>query len=267
MSILLNLCDWLSLQETANYLKLKLNGTPYKLTLNDLAPVIREKKLPIYWESKELNFWINIGKTNDLFFTRPQQFLTESQIRDEYMGEPLKGYFLLDLERMQLDVMEIFEGWDGSFARVSSGFYRVIAKAIDDKDSNIAIVWDNAPLSLVDGAVMPLSLNFKALSIEELISGSTFKRADIDRVIEIALGQINPDMSCENNARVLTPKTENSYLRLIKALAEYATDGLTGKPSTDANAIEAALKSKSIHCPVGNKALAGYLEKAQQIPK
>ena len=74
-------------------------------------------------------------------------------------------------------------------------------------------------------------------------------------------------MSCENNARVLTPKTENSYLRLIKALAEYATDGLTGKPSTDANAIEAALKSKSIHCPVGNKALAGYLEKAQQIPK
>jgi hypothetical protein len=267
MSILLNLCEWLSLHETESYLKLKLNGTPYQLTLDDLMPVIKAKKLLIYWESKELNFWISIGKNDVVLLNNPQQLLTESQIKDEYMGEPLKGYFLLDFENMGLNITEVFDAWGGNYELISDGFYRVVAKAIDDNDSNMAVVWDNAPLSLVDDSAMPLSLNFKAFDIYELMKDFKFKREDIDRIIAIALGKNEPEISGESKERLLTSKTENSYLRLIQALAEYATDGLTGKPSTDANAIEAALKSKDIQCPVGNKALAGYLEKAQQISK
>lgn len=267
MSILLNLCEWLSLHETESYLKLKLNGTPYKLTLDDLMPVIKEKKLPVYWDSKYPNNWISIKNGADIIFSQPKNFLTESQIQEEYMGERLKGCFLLELEDMGLDVVTIFNVWGGFHAAVFPVCYPVVARAIDDQDSKIAIVFDNAPYSAVDDSVMPLDLKFKYFDIQELMNDFKFKRVDIDRIIATALGKTDPDVPYETKERTLTPKTENSYLKLIQALAEYATDGLTGKHNTDANAIEAALREKKISCPVGNKALAGYLEKAQKLSK
>lgn len=93
-------------------------------------------------------------------------------------------------------------------------------------------------------------------------------RTDALRDFELKIKNSYPENQLQQSTeKQLAAKTENSYLRLIQALAEYATDGLTGKPNKDAGTILAALNSKGIDCPVGDKTLAGYLEKAQQISK
>jgi hypothetical protein len=56
------------------------------------------------------------------------------------------------------------------------------------------------------------------------------------------------------------PKTINTYLKIIGALAEALIDGRTPNPNTDANAVEAELARKGISMPVSSKTLAFYLK-------
>lgn len=63
----------------------------------------------------------------------------------------------------------------------------------------------------------------------------------------------------------LSTKRKNSYLKTIAALSEALIGGMTGKPNTDAEAVLAALASKSVEAPIKNKALANYLKEAGEL--
>ncbi|MDB4431211.1 hypothetical protein N9137_02355 [Pseudomonadales bacterium] len=68
-------------------------------------------------------------------------------------------------------------------------------------------------------------------------------------------------------ADIPAAKTKNSYLRLIRALSDHAVEGLTEIPTTDANAVLAALKSKQIDAGIKTRALADYLKEAAELNK
>lgn len=61
------------------------------------------------------------------------------------------------------------------------------------------------------------------------------------------------------------PKSKNSYLKTILALSDALIDGLTGKPSTDAQAVMSQLAGKGIECPFGEKTLSNYLKEARKL--
>jgi hypothetical protein len=62
-----------------------------------------------------------------------------------------------------------------------------------------------------------------------------------------------------------SPKTKNAYLRTIHALSKALCSGLTGKAHKDAEAVLTALDREEIKHPVGQKALAAYLDEAIKI--
>lgn len=82
------------------------------------------------------------------------------------------------------------------------------------------------------------------------------------RALEDFLAALNPDGTKDID---LAPKTRNMYLKLIFALIDYATDGLTGESSVDAKACLTALKSKGIKTPIGERALTNYIEEARNL--
>lgn len=61
------------------------------------------------------------------------------------------------------------------------------------------------------------------------------------------------------------PKSKNSYLKTILALSDALIDGLTGKPSTDAQAVMSRLADKGVDCPFGEKTLSNYLKEARKL--
>tara|TARA_R110002167_G_scaffold103839_1_gene268249 strand:- start:4523 stop:5239 length:717 start_codon:yes stop_codon:yes gene_type:complete len=63
----------------------------------------------------------------------------------------------------------------------------------------------------------------------------------------------------------LSPKTENTYLRLISALSDALINGLTGTKNKDAEAVLMLFDSKPAGRPVDVKTLAKYLEKAEEL--
>jgi hypothetical protein len=62
-----------------------------------------------------------------------------------------------------------------------------------------------------------------------------------------------------------TTKTKNTYLKTIAALSEGLISGLTGKPSTDAEAVLVALARKNVEAPITSRALANYLKEAREL--
>ncbi|MDC0403732.1 hypothetical protein OAM26_01680 [Porticoccaceae bacterium] len=60
-------------------------------------------------------------------------------------------------------------------------------------------------------------------------------------------------------------KSKNSYLKTIAALSSALIGGLTGKPTTDAEAVLAALAGKNVEAPIKDKALANYLKEAGEL--
>ena len=70
-----------------------------------------------------------------------------------------------------------------------------------------------------------------------------------------------------NKATTLSPKTKNSYLKVIQALSKtLLTKGLTGKDSSDARLILQRLSSNGVEAPIGKEALAKYLKEARELP-
>ena len=70
-----------------------------------------------------------------------------------------------------------------------------------------------------------------------------------------------------NKATTLSPKTKNSYLKVIQALSKtLLTKGLTGKDSSDAQLILQRLSSNNVEAPIGKEALAKYLKEARELP-
>ncbi len=70
-----------------------------------------------------------------------------------------------------------------------------------------------------------------------------------------------------NKATTLSPKTKNSYLKVIQALSEtLLTKGLTSKDSSDAQLILQRLSSNNVEAPIGKEALAKYLKEARELP-
>lgn len=72
-------------------------------------------------------------------------------------------------------------------------------------------------------------------------------------------------MAGEDNQDEVSPKTRNSYLRLIRVLCDYTIDGLTGIPHKDAEAVIRAIEGKGKECPVKSAALAKYLKDAEEL--
>lgn len=70
---------------------------------------------------------------------------------------------------------------------------------------------------------------------------------------------------CEDDKGHVSPKTRNSYLRLIRALCDYTIDGLTGIPHKDAEAVIRAIEEKGKESPVKSAALASYLKDAEKL--
>lgn len=67
-------------------------------------------------------------------------------------------------------------------------------------------------------------------------------------------------------AELLSPKSKNSYLRLIYALSNVVLDrGLTGKHSSDAEAILKKMELNGCSGLVGVRALADYLKEAESL--
>jgi hypothetical protein len=70
-----------------------------------------------------------------------------------------------------------------------------------------------------------------------------------------------------NIATTFSPKTKNSYLKVIQALSKtLLTKGLTGKDSSDARLILQRLSSNGVEAPIGKEALAKYLKEARELP-
>lgn len=61
------------------------------------------------------------------------------------------------------------------------------------------------------------------------------------------------------------PKTENNYLRLIKALTQGMIGDLTHVPKTDAQALQVAAELSGVELPLETQALASCLKKAYEI--
>lgn len=74
-----------------------------------------------------------------------------------------------------------------------------------------------------------------------------------------------PSIVTDEREGGMSPKTENCYLRTIKALCELASNGLTGKDYSDAEIVLAALRAKNIDSPVSSKMMARYLGKAKKL--
>jgi len=259
MSALLELREWLIIGETVEYLNGHLTFIQ-KVVIGDLGPLIEEKKLSVYFKTNHQLAWL---KVDDRFseFSSPKNYGSP-----ENYAVSKSGYLLLNT-----DLMNWYPSFTALFLHAldchpedpSDMQTRIVISPPEDTSISFAALssYDSIFSENYDGDT------FLTRHAAHLIEDFWFKKDDLFNLIH-TIKNPQPKISAQPQAeKQLATKSENSYLKLILALAEFATDGLTGKPSTDANAIEAALKSKNITCPVGNKALAGYLEKAQQASK
>lgn len=253
MSDLLKIRDWLSIAEAIRFLNFHFKGG-MPATTNDLARLIDERKLNIYWRNTD-TMCVRIGTEFDYFFNWDKH----SKLKAEF----LKGYFPLCIDSLQ---------WTPCFAdRFLLGL--AFEPHLENRVYTSIIVRENENSNNLIAAVTLNGFSdisqkeYLTIALDQLIDELWLKKSEILNLINQIQIYSDSGAAREFQEKPLSPKTENSYLKLIQALAEYATNGLTGKPNKDAGTILAALNSKGIDCPVGDKALAGYLEKAQQIFK
>lgn len=215
MSIFLNLHDWLTFEQTEIFLKQKLHNTPFTSTINDLVPLIDEKKISIYWNSANLNcycsnYWIEVEGAFYLAFEKPQEFLTPQQIKDRHEGDYMSGFVELDLECMGLNACTILDTWCGNYDAILQRTYPIAGYVKDYHNSKIAMVRNNAPIylevandsesdyaELVQNHVAT-DLIFEQLDIKDLLQGMRFKKKDIDTIIAAALGK---DVTLPNKSK------------------------------------------------------------------
>lgn len=253
MSELLKIRDWLSISEAIQFLNSHFKGG-MPATTNDLARLIDERKLNIYWRNTD-TMCVRIGTEFDYFVNWDKH--------PEWKAEFLKGYFPLCLDSLE---------WMPCFAdRFLLGlafephlenrtYTNIIAKENENSNNLIVAV-------TLNGFSDISRKEYITIAVDELIDELWLKKSEILNLINQIKTYSDSGAVRELHEKSLSSKTENSYLKLIQALAEYATGGLTGIPATDANAIEAALGSKNIKCPVGDRALRDYLKAAKELPK
>jgi hypothetical protein len=79
---------------------------------------------------------------------------------------------------------------------------------------------------------------------------------------------IKPNQARTSNTDAeIAPKTKNTMLRTIRALAEVAAGGLTDKFSKDAQACIAAMENKGLTPPIETRKLSDYLKEAKNLEK
>lgn len=103
--------------------------------------------------------------------------------------------------------------------------------------------------------------NSLAIWFHEMGDEQKAKMCDPHYATRPAVDDQNPEISSDEPS----PKSKNSYLKTISALSDALIDGLTGKPSTDAQAVMSQLAAKGIGCPFAEKTLSNYLKEARKL--
>lgn len=285
MSILLNLQNWLTLDETDRYIKLKTQDQSGRASLKDLIPIIEERTLSCYWCNQKpffysSNRWITIRKSNSIIFDKPENHLTQEQIDDDYLGERIEGHLSLDLDEMMLSAATIYHAWNQENHMLDSTTFPLVCHSKEDEKTLIAKIDIKYPPQSISQADWEAQLKsnttpkqednefireFSQLDIVDLVEGIRFKKSDIDSIITEAKGEIKTtaEKQQDNPEQQLPTKTKNDYLRTIRALSSSLIGGLTERHYSDAQAIASILKE---NCPVSEKQLAKYLKEASETP-
>lgn len=152
---------------------------------------------------------------------------------------------------------------------IDKSFPRGVVNYVDENSSYCPVLTlenkEIVPVD-IDDSLLIADVKSQTFSMGEFVFFKTeVEEAIVDRFSLFTVNQ-NTKRAIEADSEP-APKTNNSYLRLIYALAELATDGLTGHPTVDAPNVIAALKAKGISCPVGEKAIGNYLADAAKLSK
>lgn len=256
MSKLFKLKEWLTLEEAAEYLTLKIGET---VDVNAIMDIVRRRKLPVgvYIDDNDdvRGVWADTYH-EPTPSTAPITLKAQAGNKHLVTGIEVCTTDTAGSKVMSRDedgnVTCIVRNREGFYIK---GFYRHPTKRFNQ----------HLPLSSVPNASVDISGN-----IIEDAHGTFLKINDSARALPVIdpadLDTLAEKLNDTPADQEPTPKAKNSYLRTIDALATALIRGSSGQPHSDANAVEAELASIGVSAlPVKPKRLAKYLEEARGL--
>lgn len=222
MTELLEIREWLSVSETTEYLSTYLYQTPDLVSVDNLAPLIEEGLLPVYWRCFSEEMWITINRPWTPF-AKPTKYLSPEQLLDGYSGEWIKGYFLLDLELMDFEPSFASVFLDvqmfGRHQNQKFGGYAIAARSYANPADLLAQVEFSEPPSINStGEQKYRELSFKFCDVRDVLKNVFFRKSDIKVLLEKIERSKTPSRDeIDNNIKL--PEKEYSSIAPLMVIA------------------------------------------------